>query len=118
MGSFNLEAGGDIMNSQTIQSSVKLFPISELMEGERQLVEIDGVEIALFNVDGNLYAIANKCPHQGVPMVYGSIGGRSFHPTLKNMYMDFITGLLAARCMDGNLIWKRVKRYSHQIRFL
>jgi nitrite reductase (NADH) small subunit len=63
------------MSSQNVQIGVKLFPSTELLEGERQLVELDGVEIAVFNVDGNLYAIANKCPHQGVPMVYGSIGG-------------------------------------------
>jgi len=63
------------MSSQVAQSSVRLFPSTELQAGQRQLVEVDGVEIAVFNVDGNIYAIANKCPHQGAPMVYGTVGG-------------------------------------------
>lgn len=47
----------------------------DLKPGQRQLVKVDGSEIALFNLNGELYAVRNKCPHQGVSMVYGSIDG-------------------------------------------
>ena len=47
----------------------------DLKAGERILVEIDGVEIAMVNVNGQLYAFRNRCPHQGVEMIYGSISG-------------------------------------------
>lgn len=47
----------------------------QLKVRERKLIEINGVEIAVINVDGNLYAYRNACPHQGAPMVYGSVTG-------------------------------------------
>ncbi|MFF2288991.1 Rieske (2Fe-2S) protein [Peribacillus butanolivorans] len=54
---------------------LELFHMDELKVGQRQLIEVDGVEIAVLNVDGAYYAIWNKCPHQGVPMIYGSVMG-------------------------------------------
>lgn len=47
----------------------------ELQEGDRQLVEVDGVEIGLIRAEGACYAFRNSCPHQGVPMLYGSVVG-------------------------------------------
>jgi nitrite reductase/ring-hydroxylating ferredoxin subunit len=46
-----------------------------LKSGQRKLVTLDEAEIAIVNVDEKLYAFRNSCPHQGVPMVYGSITG-------------------------------------------
>ncbi|MFX3635964.1 MAG: Rieske (2Fe-2S) protein [Candidatus Pristimantibacillus sp.] len=47
----------------------------ELQEGQRQLVEVNGVEIGLIRAEGKCYAFRNSCPHQGVPMIYGSVTG-------------------------------------------
>ncbi|MGO4889748.1 Rieske (2Fe-2S) protein [Anaerobacillus sp. MEB173] len=47
----------------------------DLKPGQRQLVKVDGSEIAIFNINGQLFALRNKCPHQGVSMIYGSIDG-------------------------------------------
>ncbi len=47
----------------------------DLKPGERQLVKVDRSEIAIFNINGQLYAVRNKCPHQGASMVYGSVDG-------------------------------------------
>jgi nitrite reductase/ring-hydroxylating ferredoxin subunit len=56
-------------------TAVIVCPMEELEPGERKLVQLDGVEIAVINVGGNLYAFRNACPHQGAPMVYGSVSG-------------------------------------------
>ncbi|HWO77732.1 MAG TPA: Rieske (2Fe-2S) protein [Bacillus sp. (in: firmicutes)] len=56
-------------------TSVIVCSAEELKPGERKLVEIDGVEIAIVNAEGQLYAFRNRCPHQGVEMVYGAISG-------------------------------------------
>ena len=56
-------------------TSVTVCPAEELQEGQRKLVKVDGSEIAIFNTDGQVYAVRNKCPHQGVSLVYGTIGG-------------------------------------------
>ena len=34
---------------------------------------IDGKEVALFNVEGRLYAVGNRCPHRSGPLVQGKV---------------------------------------------
>jgi nitrite reductase/ring-hydroxylating ferredoxin subunit len=36
----------------------------------------DGSEVALFNVNGNLHAIENFCPHKGFPLADSRLYGR------------------------------------------
>ena len=55
--------------------NVTVCAAEDLQPGQRQLVKVDGSEIAIFNVNGELYAVRNKCPHQGVSMVYGKVDG-------------------------------------------
>ena len=31
-------------------------------------VDIDGIEVALFNIDGEYFAISNRCAHQSAPL--------------------------------------------------
>ena len=44
--------------------------------GESRVFIVRGNEIALFNVDGRFFAVNNLCPHQGGPLVVGSIKGK------------------------------------------
>ena len=39
--------------------------------GSRVIEEVNGLEIAVFNVDGEYYAVANHCPHQAGPLCEG-----------------------------------------------
>lgn len=48
---------------------------SEIPEGERKIVEIEGIEIGLFQVKGNWYAWRNICPHMWAPICKGRICG-------------------------------------------
>jgi hypothetical protein len=45
-------------------------------DGERILVEVDGLEIAVFRVDGEYYALTNYCVHQGGPLCEGKLTGK------------------------------------------
>ncbi len=47
----------------------------ELEPGASKLVTVNGREVGLFNVKGEFYALANRCPHQGGPMCKGRVGG-------------------------------------------
>jgi nitrite reductase/ring-hydroxylating ferredoxin subunit len=49
--------------------------VSELPPGERQIVDIEGRSIGIFNVQGQYYALRNRCPHQGAPLCLGAIKG-------------------------------------------
>ncbi|MCM3569027.1 Rieske (2Fe-2S) protein [Neobacillus mesonae] len=55
--------------------SVVVCAAENLQPGQRKIAVVDGVEIAILNVDGELYAFRNRCPHQGVEMIYGTVSG-------------------------------------------
>jgi len=44
-------------------------------DAERAITEIQGREIAVFYVDGEYYAVANYCVHQGGPVCEGLLSG-------------------------------------------
>ncbi len=56
-------------------SSVKVASISEIAPGCAKMVSVGGNEIALFNVDGQFFALDNACPHAGGPLADGEIQG-------------------------------------------
>ncbi|MCY9698173.1 Rieske (2Fe-2S) protein [Paenibacillus alginolyticus] len=41
--------------------------------GSKKCVELEGKSIGIFNVNGQLYALRNVCPHQGAPLCEGSV---------------------------------------------
>ena len=45
-------------------------------EGSRVLVEVAGREVGVFNVGGELHAVANYCVHQAGPLCEGDLTGR------------------------------------------
>lgn len=49
--------------------------IENLGSGERILVDIEEQEIGVFNVDGEIFALANWCAHQGGPICEGPTTG-------------------------------------------
>lgn len=49
--------------------------VEEIPPGTGKPVEVDGVKVALFNVDGSFHAIDNTCPHQGGPLGEGFLQG-------------------------------------------
>ena len=54
---------------------VRVASISDLNPGENKIVFIEDEEIALFNIDGEFFAISNSCPHRGGPLGDGTLEG-------------------------------------------
>lgn len=52
-----------------------LTDAADLSPGDRVIVEVEGREIAVFNVDGDIVALANYCVHQGGPVCEGLLSG-------------------------------------------
>jgi 3-phenylpropionate/trans-cinnamate dioxygenase ferredoxin component len=50
---------------------VKVCAADELPAGEMRLVEHDGLKIGVFNCDGSLYAIEDRCSHDDGPLAEG-----------------------------------------------
>lgn len=49
--------------------------ISDVDPGRARVIYLRGTEIALFNVNGTFYAVDNLCPHEGGPLVAGTVKG-------------------------------------------
>jgi nitrite reductase (NADH) small subunit len=48
---------------------------ADLPPGARSAVEAFGTTIALFNVEGRVYALENRCAHHGGPLCHGRVTG-------------------------------------------
>jgi len=50
-------------------------PAEELAPGERKIIEVSGLSIGVFHIDGEYYAMNNLCPHQLAPLCEGDLTG-------------------------------------------
>lgn len=55
--------------------SYHVAKIEDLQPGERKIVTLDGRSIGVFNINGQLFALRNRCPHQGAALCDGSVVG-------------------------------------------
>lgn len=54
---------------------VRVATLADLPLGASQAVRVGDVSIALFNVNGSVYAVDSVCPHAGGPLARGALGG-------------------------------------------
>ena len=52
---------------------VNIGKISSFKDPGRRVVEIGGMQIGVFRLDGEFYAYENRCPHLGGPACQGKI---------------------------------------------
>ena len=52
---------------------IRVAALDEIPANGSKQVEVDDVRVALFNLDGELYAIEDVCTHDGGPLVEGEI---------------------------------------------
>jgi 3-phenylpropionate/trans-cinnamate dioxygenase ferredoxin component len=64
----------------------------DLAPGAHKLVEIDDLELALFNVDGRICCIENLCTHDGGNLVEGDVDGRVVTCPRHGAKFDVCTG--------------------------
>ena len=58
-----------------MQEFVKVATLGDLGEGRAMTVDVQGTAVALFNVGGSVFAIANTCAHRGGPLGEGTLQG-------------------------------------------
>jgi nitrite reductase/ring-hydroxylating ferredoxin subunit len=85
------------------------IPLSTLDSDGRAVVEVNGRDIAVFVVDGAVYALDNRCPHEGNPLVEGEMLG----PTLTCAYHGWRFDLETGACLHGD---EPLRRYPGEIR--
>ena len=57
----------------TMSDFVKVAALTDIPAGASKLVEVNQVRVALFNLNGEIYAIEDVCTHDGGPLVEGTI---------------------------------------------
>jgi 3-phenylpropionate/trans-cinnamate dioxygenase ferredoxin component len=55
----------------TAGTTIPVCPVSELEPGAMRLVEHEGTKIGVFNCDGTLHAIEDRCSHDDGPLAEG-----------------------------------------------
>jgi nitrite reductase/ring-hydroxylating ferredoxin subunit len=49
--------------------------VDEIPPGHRKIVNITGKSIGIFNINGEFFALRNRCPHGGAPLCEGTLSG-------------------------------------------
>ena len=71
---------------------VKVAERIELPPGGKKLVDLDGRAIAVFNVDGEFFAIDDICTHDGGPLAEGTLEGAEIRCPRHGARFDVRTG--------------------------
>jgi len=89
---------------------VRVATVDEVPAGQAKLVEINGQEIALFNVDGAFHALDNNCTHVGGPLCEGEITGTEVTCPWHGAVFDVTSGQVLGPPAGSN-----VNRYNVRI---
>ncbi|MCA1717098.1 MAG: Rieske (2Fe-2S) protein [Actinobacteria bacterium] len=63
------------MSSHVTTERVVALPLADLPPGTSTTVKAFGTTVAVFNVEGRVFAVGNNCPHHGGPLWHGRISG-------------------------------------------
>jgi 3-phenylpropionate/trans-cinnamate dioxygenase ferredoxin subunit len=75
---------------------IQVGACAELTPGSWRVVDVDGAQVAVVNVDGDYYAIEDVCTHDGGELTGGSICGYEIECPRHGARFDLRTG--AALC--------------------
>jgi len=71
---------------------VKVARTDEINPGQARLIDVKGIQIALFNVNGEFFAIDNMCTHEEASLAEGEISGHEVTCPLHGAKFDVRTG--------------------------
>jgi len=74
---------------------VKVAQTSDLSPGTGKVVQADGRNLALFNVEGTFFAIDNTCTHRGGPLGEGELSGDTVECPWHGAHFNVKTGAVA-----------------------
>ncbi|EHP39478.1 ferredoxin [Cupriavidus basilensis OR16] len=64
----------------------------EFAPGMCRTVDVDGLQVAVFNVDGNYYAVEDMCSHEAEPLCGGDVEGQEVVCPRHGAHFSLITG--------------------------
>jgi 3-phenylpropionate/trans-cinnamate dioxygenase ferredoxin subunit len=88
---------------------VKVAKTSDLPPGERIVVEVDDLYIAVFSVGGEFYAIEDVCTHDDGPLAEGELDGYEIECPRHGARFDIRTGKVLSFPAVVDVPWFEVK---------
>ena len=88
---------------------VKVASLADLKPGQARTVDLNGNAVALYNVEGTVYATANTCAHRGGPLGEGMVSGTSVSCPWHGWEYDVTSGQCA---MDPSIA---VQKYDVKV---
>lgn len=70
----------------------KVADTAEIPAGTGKIIDVDGNQIAIWNLSGNYYAFQNVCPHRGGPVGEGELEGNVITCPWHGWQFDVRTG--------------------------
>ena len=71
---------------------VKVARSDEINPGQARLIDVKGKQIALFNINGEFFAIDDMCTHEEASLAEGEISGHEVTCPLHGAKFDVRTG--------------------------
>src|SRR5271154_6699598 len=73
---------------------VEVAALEQIAPGGRLVVDVAGKSVALFNVEGQIYAIDDSCMHQGASLGAGNLRGKIVTCRAHGLKFDVTTGFV------------------------
>ena len=89
---------------------VKVARTDEIELGQARLIDVKGTQIALFNINGEFFALDNTCTHDAGSLAEGDIAGHEVICPLHGAKFDIRTGEVL-----GPPAYENVARYSVRV---
>lgn len=90
------QRGGAVGTRFDMSDWINVVSVQDLAPGEHTLVEVDGAAIALFNLDGEFYAIEDVCTHDGSEIASGCVVDGSIECPRHGARFDIKSGEVTA----------------------
>ena len=78
---------------------IRVAGLDQVPTGKARVVCVGGNSVALFNVDGEIHALDDSCPHAGSSLAAGKLGGAVVACRGHGLRFDVRTGRM--RGVDG-----------------
>jgi nitrite reductase/ring-hydroxylating ferredoxin subunit len=88
---------------------VKMAETHEIPKNEMKVFNVEDHEILVVNVEGELYAFENRCPHMGYPLYFGRLEGKVLTCGFHYAKFDVTTGKSLGSVTDKPLKKFRIK---------
>jgi toluene monooxygenase system ferredoxin subunit len=78
--------------------------IDEIWEGELVTRQVDGIAVLFVNIDGDIRAFLDKCPHLGTPLSQGLLESRVLTCATHHWRFDVVDGGVGVNPKNCRLI--------------